>query len=130
MVDEIVQCGDVFLLRCGEEIIRLSDEMNVDVSKAKFRCEVGSHRRPKGKLTKKQIKTLLDMQEGECLICFKNVRTEEYHVDHWIPISLGGTNRMQNLSILCKRCNLKKGSRYFSSLGHARTYCLNESRTT
>lgn len=31
------------------------------------------------------------------------------HVDHIIPRRLGGTDSMDNLQALCKRCNLAKG---------------------
>ena len=32
-------------------------------------------------------------------------------IDHVIPVSAGGCNHEGNLQILCRRCNLKKGSR-------------------
>lgn len=45
---------------------------------------------------------------GLCAIC---KTTEKLTVDHIIPLSKGGSNDLNNLQILCKSCNSKKGDR-------------------
>ncbi len=44
---------------------------------------------------------------GACCNC--GARTE-LQLDHVIPLALGGTNVADNLELLCRTCNLKKGA--------------------
>lgn len=51
----------------------------------------------------------LVMRDGaSCRICAAD---EELTVDHDVPISKGGTNDLENLLIVCKTCNSRKGNR-------------------
>lgn len=36
---------------------------------------------------------------------------DNYHIDHYVPISKGGTHSQDNLVLSCPSCNLKKGSK-------------------
>lgn len=38
---------------------------------------------------------------------------EGSHVDHVVPRALGGDDSLNNLQLLCRNCNLKKGARFF-----------------
>lgn len=35
-----------------------------------------------------------------------------FHIDHIIPISKGGKNKEENLEVICRTCNLKKGAKW------------------
>jgi 5-methylcytosine-specific restriction endonuclease McrA len=34
------------------------------------------------------------------------------HVDHILPLALGGDNRRKNIQLLCPTCNLSKGAHH------------------
>jgi hypothetical protein len=51
-------------------------------------------------------------QSGCCTICHVPVSLASAHRDHIIPLALGGENTADNIQILCKRCNLSKGSKH------------------
>jgi len=55
---------------------------------------------------------LLEKWDHRCVYCRKkNIPLE---IDHIIPRSRGGTNRVDNLTIACQKCNLKKGHKLAS----------------
>lgn len=58
--------------------------------------------------SKEEISILFNRQRGKCGSCLCRLRAD-FHVDHKIPLSLGGSNGMENIEILCRPCNLKKG---------------------
>jgi 5-methylcytosine-specific restriction endonuclease McrA len=58
-------------------------------------------------LVRKKMKELVFMRDiHECKYCGS---TENLEIDHIIPLAKGGTNELDNLQILCKKCNRKKG---------------------
>ena len=49
-------------------------------------------------------------QNGKCYWCREKL--DSYHVDHVVPIVLGGSNGPENLVVACPACNLAKGSKH------------------
>jgi 5-methylcytosine-specific restriction endonuclease McrA len=47
--------------------------------------------------------------ELTCHWCSAITTRAERHVDHVLPLSLGGSHEADNLAIACRRCNLTKG---------------------
>lgn len=47
------------------------------------------------------------VQKGRCYWC-KRVVGNDYHVDHVIPLSKGGSNGRENIVVACPPCNLSK----------------------
>jgi 5-methylcytosine-specific restriction endonuclease McrA len=65
----------------------------------------------KGKpYTRWDINAMAAGQGWQCAACGKSIWSG-FHVDHRIPLAKGGVDGLENLQLLCERCNLKKGAR-------------------
>jgi len=69
--------------------------------KAKKRMQVG-------KISKGIVKKLMEMQCGKCINCKTDLINSGHHLDHVMPINLGGMHADENLQLLCPTCNLRK----------------------
>ena len=52
-----------------------------------------------------------EMQKGVCPVCKQHFEFEEMEGDHIVPWSKGGKTVPENLQMLCRKCNLKKGNK-------------------
>jgi 5-methylcytosine-specific restriction endonuclease McrA len=59
---------------------------------------------------------LLDKWGRKCAYCGK--KNIPLHVEHIIPKSRGGSNRVSNLTLSCKKCNVKKGDQTADEFGY------------
>ena len=59
---------------------------------------------------------LLDKWGRKCAYCGK--KNAPLEVEHIIPKSRGGTDRVSNLTLACKKCNLKKGDQTAEEFGY------------
>ena len=66
-------------------------------------------RRTRGEL----IQELLEANGNQCPVCGKTLETEDCVIDHICPVSMGGTDELGNLQILCRQCNSFKGNKPF-----------------
>jgi 5-methylcytosine-specific restriction endonuclease McrA len=58
----------------------------------------------------RKIRTVvLDNHPNGCVYC--GSETDPLEVDHIIPRAQGGTHEWDNLQVLCRRCNRRKGAR-------------------
>jgi 5-methylcytosine-specific restriction endonuclease McrA len=64
-----------------------------------------------GVLSKGIEKQLFALQKGKCPCCKKNL-DNKFHLDHIVPIALGGTNTDDNVQLLHAGCNLKKKAKH------------------
>ena len=90
--------------RLTDEQRRLRDIAMAANRRARVRGAFGKH-------TLADILRLYDLQEGICTFCSKPLG-DEWHVDHWLPLALGGSNDRLNLRLLHPACNLVKGARH------------------
>lgn len=61
-------------------------------------------------LSKKRRFAILRRDDFTCQYCGRSSPEVQLHVDHVIPVAVGGTNRRQNLVTSCQDCNLGKGT--------------------
>jgi hypothetical protein len=64
-----------------------------------------------GKLSKGIIDGLLALQKGKCACCGASLKNG-YHLDHIMPLALGGQNSDNNVQLLTPICNWKKGAKH------------------
>jgi hypothetical protein len=63
------------------------------------------------KLTVAQLRKLIYDSYGQpCKFCSRILVNNNFVLDHKIPISKGGTSNVDNLQLICKSCNGRKGS--------------------
>lgn len=64
-----------------------------------------------GRLSSGLVSKLLKLQKGLCPCC-KQPLDDDYHIDHILPLALGGTNTDNNIQLLRGTCNLQKHSKH------------------
>lgn len=57
------------------------------------------------------IQTQYERQRGCCFWCHEKVGND-YHVDHVMPLALGGSNSKENIVIACPVCNRSKAAKH------------------
>lgn len=62
-----------------------------------------------GRLSVDLAEKLLLLQKGRCAFCRLPLGAD-YHLDHIMPLALGGSNKDSNMQLLHKHCNQKKSS--------------------
>ncbi len=64
-----------------------------------------------GTLSKNIREKLFKLQKGKCACC-KQPLGDDYHLDHILPLALGGLNSDDNAQLLTARCNTQKGMKH------------------
>lgn len=82
----------------------------------RLKIRIASHvrrTRMKGRFTEQDVYDLFVKQDWYCAnpLCIVDLIFESYHIDHKIPVSLGGSNTKENIQLLCVDCNLQKRNR-------------------
>ena len=57
-------------------------------------------------LSASKRKRILLRGKGRCMKCGSR---ENLEIDHVVPLARGGSNRLENLQLLCRDCNRRKG---------------------
>ena len=63
-----------------------------------------------GPICKSDIDGMKLRQKNRCAVC--KVRMDKFHIDHIMPLCLGGAHTVSNLQLLCPSCNLSKSGKH------------------
>ena len=66
--------------------------------------------RAEGDYSTDQWQRLCKYYGNRCVKCGKPGDYRSLEIDHVIPVSKGGTNYIENIQPLCKKCNIEKGN--------------------
>lgn len=88
------------------EIGRLADKAHQHRRRAQKQASGGTH-------TASQIQEQIQRQKSRCYYCRNKLKKGKYqwHIDHVVPLSRGGSNDISNIVITCPTCNLKKNDK-------------------
>lgn len=64
--------------------------------------------RSSGRLSPNIVPLLMAKQSARCAACACEL--VEFHLDHILPLALGGSHTDDNVQLLCPPCNLRKGA--------------------
>lgn len=76
-----------------------------------------------GKLSKGLAEKLFTLQRGKCACCGLPLG-DNYHLDHRMPLALGGANEDSNMQLLRQRCNNQKGAKHPIDFMQSRGFLL------
>ena len=76
-----------------------------------------------GKLSEGITEKLFKLQKGKCACC-KQKLGDDYHLDHVMPLALGGSNTDENMQLLRSECNLKKNAKHPVDFMQSRGFLL------
>ena len=79
---------------------------------AKERNRQQKKRASGGRITTTIGVLLLSEQGGLCAGCFGDLSQTGFHLDHVMPLALGGAHSDSNIQLLCPHCNLKKHAKH------------------
>lgn len=65
-----------------------------------------------GRLSKGLSAKLFMLQRGKCACGCKQSLGDDYHMDHRMPLALGGANEDWNMQLLRAKCNLQKSAHH------------------
>lgn len=113
LTKECKECGEIFQAKSGHEVY-CSDKCR---RKSKNRYHDRRLNKCKSRDTSIDLHKVYDKYNGICQMCGNRLNfdcdynSDEYpSIDHIIPISKGGCHTWDNVQLLCRGCNVIKGS--------------------
>ena len=92
-------------------VARIYRQANPEKGRARRQNAIARKKNADGTHTHGDILRILASQDFKCVYCAKDI-ADGYHVDHRMPLALGGSNWPDNLQCLCMRCNTRKSAKH------------------
>lgn len=86
-------------------------EMNPEKVRLKSHKRRADKKKVGGKISSGLSDKLFALQKGKCACCGQPLG-DNYHLDHIMPLALGGTNTDDNIQLLRQRCNSQKSAKH------------------
>lgn len=67
---------------------------------------------------------LFRLQKGKCACCHADLKKKKPHMDHAMPLALGGLNIDENMQLLCQFCNQSKNAKHPIDFMQSRGFLL------
>lgn len=98
----------------------------VKAATAKYRA---LRREAPGRITEADVILQYERQQGTCFYCSRSLAHRNFHADHYIPLSRGGSNEPTNMVLACPSCNRAKRNKMPSEFQPERGLDGAETRT-
>jgi 5-methylcytosine-specific restriction endonuclease McrA len=94
-----------------KEVVRAWQDANPETMAANAHKRRARKSQAEGSHTPADLKAILSAQSHRCAYCRADLRKVKKHLDHIMPLALGGSNDRSNLQWTCHACNLSKGKK-------------------
>lgn len=99
-----------------KEKTRAREAANPERARNRARIKAHNYRARKrengGELSTRLAERLFALQKGKCACGCKQPLGDDYHLDHILPLALGGTNTDDNIQLLRATCNKRKSAKH------------------
>lgn len=101
----------------GEKVVKLSEDEEEHLKYLRQREAVHKARKwmegTENTLSAEELLDLFYEQGEECKVCFTKFKDVGYVIEHIVPIQAYGSNRKDNIQLLCASCNNSKNNKHY-----------------
>lgn len=113
--EKILDNGRSYYAENRENILKQKSaylKANPELHRIQIQNRRAKQRASGGKLSKGLADRLFSLQRGKCACGCKQPLGTDYHLDHIMPLALGGSNTDGNIQLLRSKCNHQKSSKH------------------